>query len=263
MRSRWQLFTSNLIAFGSWYVVAFLLAVWSPLGAFKALGWSAFALACGCAAGAVIGAAIYAIDLHATHRDVAAGDAQDGARVSLGKLPERACRSADQPAAGQPTVPAGDAPVALPAGSASPQELDTEAAGEPSAADAAPAAGVTAQADIPAVSEPPGMAPAAPDDAVAPSAASAPAADRLADACGEWARKHSAVQVTPSPDGHGLVGRLDHDPATTDFADLIALIGDLADDGLDVSRVAFTQDADGLPASVTFPVSAASPEVSQ
>ena len=262
MRSRWQLFTSNLIAFSSWYLVAFLLAVWSPLGAAKALGWSAFALACGCIAGAVIGAGIYAIDLHATHRDVTQGDAVDGACVTLGKLPERACLLPKQPATDQPTAPAGDAPLALPAGPAATPVPTTTAAGERPAADAAPAAGVTAQADIPTVSEPPGAAPAAPAAAVAPSAASAPAADRLAAACGVWAREHPDVIVTPAPEGGGLVGRLDRAASRTDFAAFIVLIGDLAGDGLDLSRVAFMQDADGLPASVTFPVSAPASEVS-
>ena len=233
MRGRWQLFISNFIVFSSWYILIYVLTVGSGEGVFAALGGALLALAAGLIAGVIVGAAAHAIDLRLTYRGVRAGDARDGARITLGKLPERAALHSNSPAphpadqAAFPPTMSVDVP---------PDSADTPA--KPTASHVA-----HEPADLAGV-------PPAADGRVPPASA-----DRLASCCARFARSHSAVWVAPAASGGGLIGSIDRASSPEDFSDFLALVGGLADEGADVSAVAVTQDADGIPSAVTFPVS--------
>lgn len=232
MRNRWQLFTSNLIVFSLWYVLIYILTA-GPGAALGALGGALLALAAGLIAGVIVGTAAHAVDLHLTHRGVRAGDTRDGARVTLGKLPERAALRSASP----PSLPA--APAGLP---------PTANADEPSASADIPAKPATSRVSLPPA-----------DRADVPPAANAggtPAsADRLSACCAKFARRHSTVKVTLAASGSGHTGSIDRAASPEDFSDFLALVCALVAEGADVSAVAVTQDAGGVPVSVTFPIS--------
>jgi len=220
MRGRWQLYTSNLIVFSLWYVLIYVLVSGAFEGVLGALAGALLALAAGLITGVVVGAAAHAIDLHLTHRAVRAGDARDGARITLGKLPKPVARQSDSPAPPVAETPAID-PVSVP-------KPAPVAAPEPAPVDSHAAASST---------------PATP-------ASSA----RLVAECAAFAGSHEGVLVAPASDGRGAVGNIYRAAAPGQFADFLELIGRLAKDGVDVAAVQVTQDGDGVPSVVTFPV---------
>ena len=230
MRGRWQFFPSGLIVFVTWYLVAYAITADTFAGVLSALGSGLIAAMIGLVAGALTGAVAHAIDLAATHRGVRAGDARDGARVSIGKLPGvvPGSRTAAAPIAPGPARP-GPMPEPVPA---SAPAADPAAAGQPAVPSAAP------------TSSP--LHPAEPGWLAAESAA--------------FAREHAGVRVTPNGHGGATVGAIDRAGHPADFAAFLALVTTLAGESVDVSAVAVTQDADGLPVTVTFPVSGDEPE---
>lgn len=217
MRGRWQLFTSNLLVFLVWYIIIYSVTS-GPAGVLTVLAGALIALAVGLVAGVLVGAVAHAIELHLTHRGVLAGDARDGAHITLGKLPERA---AVQPVEPVPATP------------------------EPPAADPAPA---------PALATAPATEPI-PTPATPVASAGPPSPCRLASACAEFVREHAGALVAPTSDGGPLVGCIDRATAPADFAAFLALVSELSIAGVDVSAVQVTQDADGFPSSVAFPLS--------
>lgn len=232
MRGRWQLFTSNLLVFLVWYIIIYSVTS-GPAGVLTALAGALIALAVGLVAGVLVGAAAHAIDLHLTHRGVRAGDARDGARVTLGKLPERAALRVASPTP-HPAEPAGVPPTAD--AGVPPAAADTPT--EPTASHVAHAP--ADRADVPPTADA-GAAPAS--------------ADRLAGCCAAFARGHPAVKVAPADSSGSLTGSIDRAASPEDFSDFLALVTALAAEGADVSAVAVTQDTGGLPVSVTFPIS--------
>ena len=222
MRNRWQLFTSNIIVFVSWYLLFYIVTLGGGEGVLSALGDALLALAVGLLAGVIVGAAAHAIDLHITHRGVRAGDARGGARVTLGRLPERTAVRPDAPPA---TVDETPPPDSAPDRASVPESV------------LAPTVLPVPTADAPAASP----APALPG--------------RLAAECAAFARGHAGVRVTPDSGGGVRIGFIDRAVNPPDFSAFLALIDELSCEGADVSAVAVAQDAGGLPVSVTFPIS--------
>ncbi|ODU93071.1 MAG: hypothetical protein BGP23_14090 [Lysobacterales bacterium 66-474] len=208
-----------------WYIIIYSVTT-GPAGVLTALAGALIALAIGLVAGVLVGAVAHAIELHVTHRGVLAGDARDGARITLGKLPERA----------------GVQPVA--AAPATPESPEAELASAP-------------EQEPVSIIEPTPMQ-AAPAGADAPSSA-----DHLAATCAEFAREHAGVLVALSVSNGPLVGCIDRASAPDDFDAFLALVSELSSAGVNVSAVQVTQDADGVPTSVTFPVSVIEDEVRQ
>jgi len=224
MRNRWQLFTSNVIVFMAWYFLFYCLSAGGWGGLPTALLWALGALVAGGVIGVLIGAGAHALELHAIHRDVRAGDARDGARITLGKLPEQVARQPDPPAPPVAETPA-TAPASLP---------------EPA----------------PSAAEKPGV--------VEPTSGAAPmpvSVSRLATECASFTRDHEAVRVLADGAAGGATGALDRARDPADFAAFLDLIGRLSAEGVDVSGVRVSQDADGVPAGVTFPISTEQNEV--
>jgi len=219
MRNRWQLFTSNLIVFCAWYILFYCWSAGGWQGLLTALVLAVGALVAGGVFGAVMGAAAHALELRSIDRAVRTGDARDGARITLGKLPKPVARQSDPPAPPVAETPAID-PVSVP-------KPAPVAAPEPAPVDSRAAASST---------------PATP-------ASSA----RLVAECAAFAGSHEGVLVAPGSDGRGAVGHIYRAAAPGQFADFLELIGRLAADGVDVSAVQITQGADGVPTLVTFP----------
>jgi len=232
MRSRWQLFTSGLIVFVTWYLFTYAITSATFAGVLSALGVGLIAAMIGLTAGALTGAVAHAIDLAATHRGARAGDARDGARVTIGKLPD--VEPVQRPA------PPSTAPESARLGP------------EPE-----PVPAVTPTAD-PAATGPADAARAGPTAAPSPAPTSPPLQPAehgwLAAECAVFAREHAGVRVTPGSHGGEPAGAIDRAEQPADFAAFLALVTTLAGEGVDVSGVHIMQDADGLPLTATFPV---------
>lgn len=234
MRNRWSLFLSGFIVFATWYLVAYGVTSGTFAGVLTGLAFGLAVIVGGLILGAGAGVAGRAIELHSLHREIRRGDARDGARVSLGKLPEvvpvvrRATADVAEPPASEPSAVPESAPVPLT--DPSPARADS------CAPDAVTAAAV-----------------AAPEPAA--GAPNATAADRLAAECARFVAEHEAVAVTPGARGFVTVGSIDRAANPADFAAFMALVESLAGEGVDVARVAVSGGPDGLPAGVTFPVS--------
>lgn len=236
MHNRWSLFSSGFVVFSTWYVIVYSVTSGTFTGLLTGFVFALAAAISGLIFGAVIGVSAHAIDLHSTHRDVCAGDARDGARVSLGKLP--------------PIVP-----VSRKGGDAGGQVSAEPAPGPASESlpliDPDPASG---HADSTAFDT---------DDDSADGAAEEPFADapgvpipgRLAAECARFVSDHAAVAVTRGEGGAAGIGTIDRVASPAEFGEFMALVSALAADGVDVSRVAVSMGADSLPAVATFPVS--------
>lgn len=231
MRNRWSLFGSGFIVFLTWYAIVYLVTSGTFTGMLTGFAFGLAAAIGGLILGAAIGVFAHAIDLHSTHRDVRAGDERDGARLSLGKLPLIV-----------PVVRKGD-------------DLGDHATAEP-AIDPVPES-------LPATTSDPasGHADSTDDDSadVAPEEPSAdgpdvPVPDHLSTACARFVALHESVAVVAGAGGSVAVGTIDRAANPAEFGELMALVSVLADDGVDVSRVAVSVGPDGLPAAVTFPI---------
>lgn len=88
MRGRFQLFSSGLIVFVVWYVLAYIVLAGATSGLRRSLVFGLAVATGGLVLGALVGVGARAIDLEMLHRGVRAGDARDGVRVSLGRLPD-------------------------------------------------------------------------------------------------------------------------------------------------------------------------------
>lgn len=235
MRSRWSLFGSGFIVFSTWYLIVYLITSGTSAGLPIGFAFGLSAAAVGLIVGAGIGIAAHAIDLNSVHRGVRAGDARDGARVSLGKLP--------------PIVP-----VVRTTEDASDQ-IKTEPAADPASETLPPtpdqaleSAGFTV---LESKNDSTNMVPMAP---VIESQA-VPVPDLLAAECARFVSDHDMVAVTRGEGGAAGVGTIDRVASPAEFGEFMALVSVLAGDGLDVSRVTVSVGPGGLPAAVTFPVS--------
>lgn len=232
MRNRWSLFSSGFIVFLTWYAIVYLVTSGTFTGMLTGFAFGLAAAIGGLISGAAIGVSAHAIDLHSTHRDVRAGDARDGARVSLGKLPliVPMVRKGDDLGTHATVQPAIDpVPESLP-----PAEPDpVPERGNSDAADTAVTPRPESAADAPGV----------------------PVSDRLATECARFAASHESVAMVAGVGGSADVGTIDRAVNPVEFGEFMALVSALVGDGVDVSRVAVSVGPDSLPAVVTFPVS--------
>jgi hypothetical protein len=228
MHNRWSLFVSGFVVFATWYVVAYIVTSGTFYGLPGGLAFGLAAIVAGLLFGAAAGVTARAMELHWLHVEVRRGDARDGARVTLGKLPEIV-------------------PVVHHDGGAG--------ASEPSAAESHT---VTRPIPVPPANRPPEC-----DDSSAPDVAasrvadapSAPSGDRLAVECAKFVAEHETVAVAPGVAASVAVASIDRATNPDIFAAFFVLINTLAGEGVDVSRVAVSAGPDGLPAAVNFPVS--------
>lgn len=231
MRNRGSLFSSGFVVFSTWYVIAYGITSGTFAGVLTGFAFGLAAAIGGLIFGAVIGVAAHAIDLSSTHRDVRAGDARDGARVTLGKLPPivPVVRKTEDTSDHTPSEPTPE-PV-----SESLPPTDADPAPEQGNSDVVDTAGIP-------LPEPTAVAPGV------------PVFDRLAAECARFVAEHDTVAVARG-EGDGMdVGAVDRAASPAEFVELMALVSMLADDGVDVTRVAVSMGPDSLPAVVTFPV---------
>lgn len=238
MRSRWSLFGAGFIVFSTWYLIAYLVTSGTFVGLPIGFAFGLSAAIGGLVVGAGIGVAAHAIDLSSVHRGVRTGEARDGARVSLGKLPpivpkvQKMENATDQAETEQAADPVSESlPPTDPDADRAPERvgstaLDTIAVG----VDVMPA---KAAAESRAI----------------------PAPDRLAAECARFVSDHDVVDVTRSEGGDAGVGTIDRVVSPAEFGEFMALVSVLANESVDVSRVTVSVGPDGLPAAVTFPVS--------
>lgn len=239
MHNRWSLFYSGFIVFSAWFVVAFVVTSGTFVGVLTGFAFGLAAAIGGLISGAAIGVAAHAVDLNSVYRYVRAGDARDGARVSLGKLPPIV------PVVRKSSDAGGQAPANPAPGSASESLLPTNpnpglGYGNSGVADVAGAPLLEPVADAPDI----------------------PVPDRLAVECGRFAAEHDAFAGARAGGGVN-VGTIDRAASPTEFGEFMALVSVLAGDGVDVSRVVVSMGLDGLPAVVTFPASRNDEGVSQ
>lgn len=229
MRSRWSAFGSGLIIYLWWYLVLYVVTSRTFAGLPVGLAYGLAAAVVGLIAGAVVGVGARAIELVVEHREVRAGDARDGARLSLGKLPEIV----------PPRQPGRDGEVPVPMPVTDKPSIKTIAP-----ADSAPAT----VSPEPVIAEGAEVGPAEP---VGEPADVVPAADRLANACEAFTACHGDAVMR----GGTGVGTIDRAANLAAFNEFMSVVTALAADGVDVSRVAVSMGTDGVPAAVTFPVS--------
>lgn len=236
MRNRWSLFLSGFIVFAAWYVIAYAVTSRTFVGVLTGLAFGLSAVIGGMIIGAGFGVAARAVELHSIHREVRRGDARDGARVTLGKLPKivpvvRHAGAANAPEPLPPQSPTAPEPVPISLPNHAPEHGDSDA---PDAITCG-TAGAT-------------LGPAA-------HAQNTPLADRLAIECARFVASHEAVAVTPGANGSSAAGAIDRASHPKDFAAFMTLVSALAGEGVDVSRVTVSAGPDDLPSAVTFPVS--------
>lgn len=231
MRNPWSFFGSGFIVFSTWYVIVYVFTTGTFASVLTGLAFGLVAAVGGLILGAAIGIAAHAIDLSSTHRDVRAGDARNGARLSLGKLPAivPVPRKGDDAGDQAPTEPTTD-PV-----SESLPPTDPDLVPEHNNSEVADIAGTT-------LSEPVADAP------------DVPVPDRLAIECARFVSNHDVVAVTRGKGSGAAIGTIDRVASPAEFGEFMAVVSALAADGVDVSRVAVSMGPDNLPAVVTFPV---------
>lgn len=238
MRSQWSLFGAGFIVFSTWYLIAYLVTSGTFVGLPIGFAFGLSAAIGGLVVGAGIGVAAHAIDLSSVHRGVRTGEARDGARVSLGKLPpivpkvQKMENATDQKETEQAADPVSE--------SLSPTDPDPDSAPERAGSTVLDA--IALGVDV------------MPVKATTESRA-IPAPDRLAAECARFVSDHDVVAVTRSEGGDAGVGSIDRMARPAEFGEFMALVSVLAGDGLDVSRVTVSVGPDGLPVAVTFPVS--------
>lgn len=232
MRSRWSAFGAGLIIYLWWYSVLYVVASHAFAGLPVGLVYGLAAAVVGLIAGGGIGVVARAIELVVEHREVRAGDARDGARVTFGKLPPivPVVRKTEDTSDHTPSEP-----TPKPASESLPP-TDPDPAPEQGNSDVADTAGI-------ALSEPPADAPGV------------PVFDRLAAECARFVAEHDTVAVAHGEGGGMGVGTIDRAANLAAFNEFMSVVTALAADGVDVSRVAVSMGTDGVPAAVTFPVS--------
>lgn len=235
MPSRWSLFGSGLVVFMTWYLIAYLITSTTFDGLPIGFAFGLSASFGGLIVGAGIGVAAHAIDLNSVHRDVRAGDARDGARVSLGKLPPivpKVYKMEDVIDQTETEQAAGPVSESLP-----PTDPD------PAPERAGPTVPDTVVVGVDVM----------PVEAMAETWA-IPVPDRLAAECARFVSDHGVVAVMRGEVGDAGVGAIDRVASPAEFCEFMALVSVLEGEGVDVSRVTVSAGQDGLPAAVTFPV---------
>jgi hypothetical protein len=236
VRNRWSLFLSGFVVFVTWYVAAYVVTSRAFGGVLTGLAWGLTAIIGGLLLGAGVGVAVQALDLHFLHASIRRGDARNGARVNLGKLPDIVSVARRDTASTATELP-------------SPQPSSTVESADVSPTDPAPKDADSDTAD--AATDGTGDAPPVPTAA----AEKASTVDRLAAECARFVAAHEAVAVTADTNGSDAIGSIHRVTHPDAFAAFMALISALAGEGVDVSRVAVSAGPDGLPARVSFPVS--------